>query len=174
MRPDYIKVKTVALGVNPTDLHHTAGAGRVGGILGCDLSGIVDEVGAECKADVKRGDKVYAVCHGANLVSFCFDSSHLYLHNHLLTTPKSSEDDGAFAEYALVRDGHIAKIPENLSFEETATLGVGVTTIGQGLYMTMGLPLPGEQHNEDKGVPFFLVYGGSSATGTLAIQYAKL
>jgi hypothetical protein len=70
MRPDYVKVKTVALAVNPTDLHHAAGAGRVGGILGCDLSGIVEEVGEQCKSDVKKGDHVYGVCHGANLVNF--------------------------------------------------------------------------------------------------------
>jgi NADPH:quinone reductase-like Zn-dependent oxidoreductase len=71
MRPDYIKVKTVAVAVNPTDLHHTASIGRPGGILGCDLSGIVEEVGEECQSDVKKGDKVYGVCHCANLVSLC-------------------------------------------------------------------------------------------------------
>ncbi|KAF1974046.1 GroES-like protein [Bimuria novae-zelandiae CBS 107.79] len=148
MRPDYIKVKTVALAINPTDKDHCAGLGRVGGILGCDLSGIVEEVGEHCKSDVRKGDHVYGVCHGANL------------------------EDGAFAEYALVRDGFIARIPESLSFEEVATLGVGITTIAQSLYMTMKLPLPGEEPLE--GAPFILVYGGSSATGTLAIQFAKL
>jgi len=65
---DYIKVKTVAVAVNPTDLDHASGVGRVGGILGCDLSGVVVEVGKDCKSDVKSGDAVYGVCHGANLV----------------------------------------------------------------------------------------------------------
>ena len=69
IRPDYIKIRTVAIAVNPTDLHHTSGAGLVGGILGCDLSGVVEEVGIQCKSDVKKGDYVYGVCHGANLVS---------------------------------------------------------------------------------------------------------
>lgn len=101
-----------------------------------------------------------------------FGESFPHLFYLSLMLVKSSEEDGAFAEYALVRDGHIAKIPESLSFEETATLGVGITTVGQALYMTMGLPLPGNK--PAKGVPFVLVYGGSSATGTLAIQYAKL
>jgi NADPH:quinone reductase-like Zn-dependent oxidoreductase len=72
----------------------------------------------------------------------------------------------------MVRDGHVAKIPEGFSYEETATLGTGITTVGQTLYMTMGIPLPGEKPAE--GSPFILVYGGSSATGTLAIQFAKL
>jgi NADPH:quinone reductase-like Zn-dependent oxidoreductase len=72
----------------------------------------------------------------------------------------------------LIRDEHIAKIPDNLTFEETATLGVGITTIGQTLYMTLKLPLPGDKPVD--GQAFVLIYGGSSATGTLAIQFAKL
>jgi NADPH:quinone reductase-like Zn-dependent oxidoreductase len=71
MRPDYIKIKTVAVAINPTDISHTftANVGRIGGILGCDVSGIVEEIGKQCKSDIKKGDKVYGVCHGANLVS---------------------------------------------------------------------------------------------------------
>lgn len=41
---------------------------HVAKISGCDLSGIVEEVGKDCKSDVKKGDKVYGVCHCANLV----------------------------------------------------------------------------------------------------------
>jgi NADPH:quinone reductase-like Zn-dependent oxidoreductase len=37
--------------------------------LGCDLAGIVEEVGSECTVDVKKGDRVFAVAHGANTVS---------------------------------------------------------------------------------------------------------
>ena len=70
IRPDYIKIKTVAVAVNPADFHHASSLGRVGGILGCDVSGIVEEVGEECKSDVKKGDAVYGLCHGANLVGF--------------------------------------------------------------------------------------------------------
>jgi NADPH:quinone reductase-like Zn-dependent oxidoreductase len=49
-------------------------------------------------------------------------------------------------------------------------LGVGITTVGQGLYQELGLPLPPAQVKEPTTV---LIYGGSTATGTLAIQYAK-
>ena len=33
------------------------------------MSGIVEEVGEDCEADVKKGDRVYGVCHCANFVS---------------------------------------------------------------------------------------------------------
>lgn len=70
MRPGYIKVQTMYVAMNPTDLDHVSvpSAGRVGGILGCDVAGIVKEIGPGCISDVKVGDVVYGVCHGANLV----------------------------------------------------------------------------------------------------------
>lgn len=57
-----------------------------------------------------------------------------------------------------------------MSFEDAATLGVGITTVAQGLYQELGLPLPPAKVQEPTTV---LIYGGSTATGTLAIQYAK-
>ena len=69
------------------------------------------------------------------------------------------------------KDGLSAKIPEGMSFTDAATFGVGIITIGQGLFQSLKLPLPPGKV-EDK-FPI-LIYGGSSATGTLAIQYAKL
>lgn len=37
-------------------------------------------------------------------------------------------DGGAFAEYSTAKGDIQIKIPENVSFEEAATLGVGITT----------------------------------------------
>ena len=50
-------------------------------------------------------------------------------------------------------------------------MGVGITTVGQGLFQSLGLPLPPNKVQEPTPV---LIYGASTATGTLAIQYAKL
>ena len=80
-------------------------------------------------------------------------------------------EDGAFAEYAMVKDGHLAKMPEGMSFTNAASMGAGITTVGQALYHDLKLPWPTEPAKE----PFsILINGGSTATGTLAIQYAKL
>lgn len=65
------------------------------------------------------------------------------------------------------------KIPSNLSDAEAATLGVGITTVGQSLYQSLKLPLPTKPSTASPK-PILLIYGGSTATGTLAIQYAKL
>jgi NADPH:quinone reductase-like Zn-dependent oxidoreductase len=43
--------------------------------------------------------------------------------------------------------------------------------VGQGLYQNIGLPLPPAKVSEPAWI---LIYGGSTATGTLAIQFAKL
>ncbi|KAJ5174223.1 uncharacterized protein N7482_000100 [Penicillium canariense] len=63
--------------------------------------------------------------------------------------------------------------PEFLSFEESASLGVWLATVVQVLYPVMKLPLPSPHILANSG-PALLVYGGSSATGTIAIQVAKL
>jgi NADPH:quinone reductase-like Zn-dependent oxidoreductase len=82
-----------------------------------------------------------------------------------------NHENGAFAEHITAKGDLQIRIADNISFEEAATLGVGVTTVGQGLYQSLGLPLPPAKVSEPTSI---LIYGGSTATGALAIQYAKL
>ncbi len=71
----------------------------------------------------------------------------------------------------MVKDGHIARVPDSLTVDECASLGTGLTTVGQALYMTLNFTLP--PNRTSAPFPIF-ISGGSSATGTLALQYAKL
>lgn len=82
--------------------------------------------------------------------------------------------DGAFAEQILVKADVGIRIPDSLGFEEATTLGVGVYTCGQGLCQQMGLRWPRKEEGGASEKETVLIYGGSSATGTLAIQFAKL
>lgn len=79
--------------------------------------------------------------------------------------------NGTFAQHIKAKVGTHLKIGDNVSFEDAATLGVGITTVAQGLYQELGLPLLPEKVKEPTPI---LIYGASTATGTLAIQYAKL
>jgi NADPH:quinone reductase-like Zn-dependent oxidoreductase len=110
--------------------------------------GTVVQVGPKVTKSFKPGDRVAGFTHGVNAVE---------------------KEDGCFAQYAVAKGDVQCKLPDNLSDEDAATLGVGVTTVGQGLYQSLGLPLPGSGQKADYPL---LVYGGSTATGSLAIQFA--
>jgi NADPH:quinone reductase-like Zn-dependent oxidoreductase len=140
-----------------------------GGLSGCDYAGTVVKVGGHVTKPFKEGDRVAGVAHGANF---------------------SNANDGVFAEYAVVKGDLQVHIPASLSFESAATFPLGVSpsssselfiatneafqvsTVNQGLYQkALGLKLPTEP---ETSAEYVLIYGGSSATGSLAIQFAKL
>ncbi|PQE19063.1 zinc-binding oxidoreductase protein [Rutstroemia sp. NJR-2017a BBW] len=150
LRDDYILVKTVSVALNPTDWKHISYLAPPGALIGVDYAGIVEEVGKNVKKAFQKGDRVCGFVHGGNAVQ---------------------PEDGAFAEYIVAKGDIQIHIPDNLSFQEAATLGVGIVTVGQALYQSLKLALPTEPIKEP--VPI-LIYGGSTATGVLAIQFAKL
>ncbi len=64
------------------------------------------------------------------------------------------------------------RIPAHISFAEASAIGMGISTAGQALYQSLMLSLP---EVEPKPVDeTILIYGGSTSTGSLAIQLAKL
>ncbi|KAI9369693.1 chaperonin 10-like protein [Aspergillus egyptiacus] len=150
LRDDYILIKNVSVALNPTDWKHIAYLAPVGVTVGCDYAGIVEAVGPNVRRPFKKGDRVCGFAHGCNAVQ---------------------PEDGTFAEYIVAKGDIQMHVPENLSFEEASTLGVGIVTVGQALYQSLKLALPTEPTKSAEPV---LIYGGSTATGTLAIQFAKL
>lgn len=66
----------------------------------------------------------------------------------------------------------LLKIPSHMSFAEAASLGIGIGTMGLALFHSLRVPgYPTKPAEVEKTV---LVYGGSTASGTLAIQLLKL
>ncbi|KAI8837928.1 alcohol dehydrogenase class-3 [Chytriomyces cf. hyalinus JEL632] len=151
LRDDYILVNVAAVALNPTDWKHIDFLAPVGSTVGCDYAGTVLAVGPKVSKQFKVGDRVWGMTHGANAIQ---------------------AEDGAFGQIIAAKGDVQQLTPQNLSNEEAATLGVGIFTVGQALYQSLGLPLPGKSTPENEGKTV-LIYGGSTATGALAIQFAK-
>ncbi|KAH6719123.1 putative zinc-binding oxidoreductase ToxD [Leptodontidium sp. MPI-SDFR-AT-0119] len=157
---DSILVKTVAVAVNPTDwqtLDEVPAPGFTHSLLGVDAAGIVVEVGKGVTKDFKIGDRVAGFSHGGN---------------------DRNPVTGTFANYILMKGDISLHMPPNMTFEDAATLPCGMATVGLGFYRHLELPLltlpVAEEKSGGGDGPFILIYGGSSATGSLAIQFAKL
>jgi NADPH:quinone reductase-like Zn-dependent oxidoreductase len=159
LRPTHLLIKVEAVALNPTDWKHTSyGLGaQPFSIVGCDYAGKVIEIGFDVTKPFKVGDKVYGCSHGSNY---------------------SQPEDGVFAEYAVVKGDVAMHVPENAganyALEDVVTVPLGSITVGQGLFQQnkgLALHLPEEGKGNGEWV---LIYGGSTATGSLGIQFAKL
>ena len=120
-----------------------------GALVGCDYSGVVEEVGKNV-IKFQKGDRIAGFVHGSNHVQ---------------------HEDGAFAEYIVAKADLQIRLPDYLSFEKAATFGVASMTVGQGLYQKMGLAWPSNPSTSGETI---LIYGGSGGMGTCGIQFAKL
>ncbi|QIP14586.1 zinc-dependent alcohol dehydrogenase family protein [Spirosoma aureum] len=111
--PGQVLVKISASGVNPLDLKIKAGQAahaqtRLPAILGIDMAGVVEDVGAGVTA-FKPGDEVYGMIGGIAGVP------------------------GSLADYAAVDADLLAPKPANLTSREAAALPLSVITAWEGL-----------------------------------------
>src|SRR5690606_5387101 len=72
-------------------------------------------------------------------------------------------NSGAFAEFALTASGQVARMPENLDFQQAASLPLVGVSAWQAL----------TQHIELQAGQKLFVHGGAGGIGSLAIQIAK-
>lgn len=110
-KTDEILVKVKISAVNPVDWKIRDGMGEIFGlklpmILGCEISGTVEETGADV-SNFAVGDEILG-----------------YLSSH----------EGGYAEYAALRENETAKKPENIDFENAAAIPVGALTAWQALF----------------------------------------
>ena len=142
MGPMDLLVRVHAASVNPLDAKTRDGKlktllkYRFPLVLGNDLSGVVSDVGAQVTR-FKKGEAVYAR----------LDKDRI----------------GAFAEFAVVREGAAALKPANVTFEEAASLPLVALTAWQAL-VEIG-KLGANQR--------VLIHAGSGGVGSVAIQLAR-
>lgn len=79
--------------------------------------------------------------------------------------------NGAYAEYLVTDPALVIAIPDYMSFEHAAQLGVACFTVCQCLYQCLQLPTPLNPTSTPEDV---LIWSGTAATGQYAVQFAKL
>lgn len=146
--PDQVFVRTDAVALNPSDTKMRGDFAIPFGTLGADFAGTVIAVGSDV-VNVAVGDRV---CGAQNIM--------------FQTTPEQA----AFAQYNVTRGKTWMKTPDSWSTEAAASLPVGLSTAGLAMKL-LGIPLPGEPVSKPATV---LVYGGSTATATIAMQLMRL
>ncbi|KAI9267881.1 chaperonin 10-like protein [Phascolomyces articulosus] len=149
-KPTDILVNVKAAGVNPAEGKFRSGnvmSISVPRTMGCDYSGVVMAKGSKV-TEFEVGDAVFGVL------------------DNLTKGP-----EGTYAEYivASLGSGVIAKKPENISFEEAASLGAVALTAMQGIGIH-GNFLSQDKDTKPKRV---LIVGASGGIGVYATQFAK-
>jgi NADPH:quinone reductase len=136
--PGQVVVRVHAAGVNPVEAYIRTGTYASKPNLpytpGSDAGGVVVAVGSGVTR-VKTGDRVY-------------------------TTASIS---GTYAEQALCDEAKVQRLPEHVSFEQGAAMGVPYGTAYRGLF----------QRAEAKPAETVLVHGASGGVGTAAVQLAR-
>lgn len=79
---------------------------------------------------------------------------------------------GAFAEYVSIDGGMALKMPDEMSFAVGAGMGLRIATAGMAIFHSLGLSAELLEKPSQESFDV-LVYGGTTSTGTMAIQLLK-
>lgn len=157
-------VRTHALALNPSDHKMPTRLRTPGLVAGCDFAGTIAAVGSDPDAPARPGcapwavgDRVCGAVHGCNVLR---------------------PGAGAFAQWVEADPAVLVRMPRGWGWAEGAALGGScVGAVGLGLFREMGLegPREGGPGGEAAGLGrTVLVYGGSTACGTMAVQLLRL
>ncbi|KAI4454960.1 sorbitol dehydrogenase [Holotrichia oblita] len=120
---DQILVKVAYAGVCGTDLHIIQGEFPIkkdGVTLGHEFSGVIVDVGTSVKS-FKIGDHVVVDPNsGCQVCDFCHSGEPHFCATALSTVITGLFKDGGWAEYCLVPQSQVMKIPSNITLEQAA------------------------------------------------------
>jgi NADPH:quinone reductase-like Zn-dependent oxidoreductase len=161
--PDNVLIKVKVAGLNPIDNVVVSGSipavRPIPHIPGAEVSGIVDEIGSEVSG-LKKGDRV--VIHNKvfdGICDMCLSGLDMICRNGGLI---SVITNGGFAEYIVVPQRNVFKIPDDMDWDLAASLPVTVLT-----------PFHALNEARMKINEFLLVFGATGNTGMIATQLGK-
>lgn len=161
--PDNVLIKVKVAGLNPIDNVVVSGSipsvRPIPHIPGAEVSGIVDEIGSEV-GGLKKGDRV--VIHNKvfdGICDMCLSGLDMICRNGGLI---SVITNGGFAEYIVVPQRNVFKIPDDMDWDLAASLPVTVLT-----------PFHALNEARMKINEFLLVFGATGNTGMIATQLGK-
>ncbi|KAI0486475.1 alcohol dehydrogenase-like protein [Xylaria cf. heliscus] len=153
---DQILVRTVAVAINPCDWKMPDNFPSIGSIGGSDFAGTIVALGSDVQAShpaLHVGDRVCGAVHGFN---------------------PANPTGGCFSEYVAATADILLKIPNDVSWEEAAAIGgTGIATLGIVFFEHLKLDIHPLKPTVSRDPFPVLVYGGGTATGTMAIQLLK-
>lgn len=173
--PDEVLIENAFVAVNPCDWkiqQFGRGISHYPNILGADVAGVVVEVGSNVHR-VKKGDRVMGYVESTSLLESRVRTELLPLSCRLCIGLATDEPKHrGFQLFSIAPELVVTAIPDSLSFEKAVVLPLSLSTAAAGLYQKsfLGFPYP-------KKDPIFtgqavLIWGGSSAVGSSAIQLA--
>lgn len=155
--PHMVFVKIAAVSINPCDWKMPSKFPSPGARIGCDYVGTVLSIGpdaAKIQPHLKVGDRVCGGVHGSNPID---------------------HPSGSFAQYVVGHADLLLRLPGSISWAEGAVLGgSGIATLRLALYESLQLVGTPDRPLTGNDIPHVLVYGGSTSTGTLALQILRL
>ncbi|KAJ3523701.1 hypothetical protein NMY22_g11327 [Coprinellus aureogranulatus] len=179
--PNEIRIKVHSIALNPVDALYaiTQQVDAPGRVIGSDVAGYIDQIGGQVpEGRWKIGDRVAGLLQGGVF----FPLSSLAIcgwSTHSAKATSANPRPGGFATYAILEADLAIRIPDDVSFDEAATLPLCSLTAAQALYNRLQLPTPFPfsefQLSKPPTVekPILLIYSASTSLGLYTLELAR-
>ncbi|KAF2101180.1 zinc-binding oxidoreductase-like protein CipB [Rhizodiscina lignyota] len=154
--PNDILIEVKAIALNPIDYYQRDMGFALSSypvVIGSDIGGIVTSHGSSVPSSAPKP--------GTRVAAFA-PTFHL----------QGEPDRGAFQEKALIPASLVTPIPDKMSFDEAAMMGMAIVTAWTG-WWAIGMPLETDPSMYATDKKALLVWGGSSSVGSAAVQTAR-
>ena len=151
--PNEIIIRAHAVAINPVEgVMFAAGAliQAYPTVIGCDVAGVVHSIGSAVTR-FKPGDRVIG----------------------MLDYEAERVNKGCFQLYCAGLEALSAKLPEKVEWKDGVVLSLALNTAAASLFQKANLRLPFPKLKPESQGKVLVVWGGSSAVGSCAIQMAK-